>query len=332
MGSSPVVPPIEGIDDVPYLTNIQLFSLDKLPESLIVLGGGPIGAEMAQAFARLGSKVTVIEFMPCILPREDEDISCFMQDKLKSEGVEFHIGTKAVKAEKSEVGIKLTIEKDGQKSVIEAEALLISTGRKPNTEGVDLELAGVEYDRRGIKVDKRMRTSSKNIYACGDINGSFPFTHVAAYEAGIAMMNAVYHVPLKADYSNVPWCTYLDPEVASIGYNEMRAKEAGITYTVQKEEIKNNDRAKAEGEMDGFIKIIINRKGVVIGCQIVGYHAGDLIHEWIAIINGKISLNTIGNAIHAYPTMSEINKMASFNYFINAPFWIKLRLILNWRW
>ncbi|MCA9398941.1 MAG: FAD-dependent oxidoreductase [Candidatus Omnitrophica bacterium] len=332
MGSSPAVPPIEGMDAVPYLTNIEIFSLEKLPGSLIVLGGGPIGAEMAQAFSRLGTNVTVVEYAPDILPREDEDVSRYMREILEKEGMKIFVGAKAVQVQKNTSGVLLTVEQDGKKIQLEAETLLVAAGRKPNVDGVGLDKIGVEYDQHGVKVDRRMRTSVKNIYACGDLNGQFPFTHVAAYEAGTAMMNAVFHLPLKVDYKNVPWCTYLDPEVASVGYNERRAKEAGISYTVHKEEIKNNDRAKAEGERNGFIKLIINKKGVLIGCQIVGYHAGDLIHEWIAAMNGKVSLNTIGNAVHAYPTMSEINKTASFNYFLNASPWVKLRLLLNWRW
>lgn len=332
MGSSPAVPPIEGIKDVPYITNVEIFSMDKLPDSLIVLGAGPIGMEMAQSFARLGSKVTVVEFAKHILPREDEDIAEVIHEILESEGINIKVDTKAVKAEKTSSGIKLTVESNGNKSTIEAQTVLVATGRAPNVEGLDLEKAGVEFDRRGVKVDRRLRTASKNIYACGDINGSYPFTHVAAYESGIAMMNAVFKLPLKADYTNVPWCTYLDPEVASVGYNEKSANEAGLDFSVHKEAIKGNDRAKAEGETKGFLKLLINKKGVVIGCQIVAYHAGDLIHEWVAAINGKLSLNTLGNAIHAYPTMAEVNKMASFNYFINASTFTKFRLLLNWRW
>jgi len=269
MGSSPAVPPIEGIKEVPYKTNIDIFSLDKLPETMIVLGGGPIGMEMSQAFTRLGTKVTTVEFAPHVLAREDEDISTYVEGFLKDEGVNMLCNTKAVKAEHNNRRFNLTVESNGCTSTLEAEALLVATGRAPNVDGLDLEKAGVEYDKRGVKVDRRLRTKSKNIYACGDINGSYPFTHVAAYEAGLAMMNAVYRLPLKADYKNCPWCTYLDPEVASVGYNEKRAQEAGLPYTVHKEELINNDRAKAEGETKGFIKVIVSKKGYPIGCQIV---------------------------------------------------------------
>jgi len=334
MGSSPVVPPIEGIKEVDYVTNIDIFSLDQLPSSMIVLGGGPIGLEMAQAFSRLGSKVTIIQSGEQLLPKEDEDVAAFVKLKLEEDGITIHLHSRAEKVQKQNgrIMLKAKCKKTDKEIVVEGDMLLVSAGRKANVEGIDLEKAGIQYTPKGIKVDKRLRTTTKNIYACGDINGGYQFTHVAAYESGIAMMNAVFHVPFKADYKNVPWCTYLDPEVASVGYNERSAKEAGIDYKVHKEELKNNDRAKAEGETDGFIKVIINKKGVPIGCQIVAYHAGDLIHQWVIALNGKVSLNTIGNAIHAYPTLSEINKLASFNYFINASPLIKLRLLLNWRW
>lgn len=331
-GSSPAVPPIPGIEDVPYLTNLQIFSLDELPESMIVLGAGPIGMEMAQAFARLGTKVTVVEYESQVLIREDEDIAEGVASFLTEEGVNLQLGQKAVEVKKSSNGIQLTVESvsnQGTKKELEASCLLVATGRSPNVEGMSLEKAGVAYDRRGIKVNQRLQTTAKNIYACGDINGQFPFTHVAAYEAEIAMMNAVFHLPIKANYTHVPWVTYLDPEIASVGYNEKRAKEAGIKYSVHKEPLKNNHRAIAESETNGFVKLITKTNGKLIGCQVVGFHAGDLIHEWVVALNGKVNLNKIRGAVHAYPTLAEANKMASLNYFLKAPLWTKIRLLLN---
>ena len=334
-GSSAAIPPIDGLKDVPYLTNVSIFSLDKLPSSLIVLGGGPIGLEMAQAFARLGSRVTVVEAFAQFLPREDLDISDFVKTKLESEGIRILLNAKAVKVRRQENMITVTISRDNVTEELKGESLLVAAGRKPNVEGLDLEKAGVVYEKKGIKVDARLRTSAKNIFACGDVNGGYQFTHVAGYEAGIAMMNAVFpiipllHVPIKADYTKLPWCTYLDPEIASIGLNEQRAKAAGVEYVIYKEELKNNDRAKAEGETEGFVKILTSKAGKLLGVQIIGFHAGDLIHEWVAVLNGKISLQTIGNAIHAYPTLSEINKTAALNYFLSAPLSRKLRMILS---
>jgi dihydrolipoamide dehydrogenase len=328
-GSSPVIPPIEGIKDISYLTNRDIFFLDSLPDSLIVLGGGPIGLEMAQAFSRLGTRVTVVEFFDKLLPREDEDISSFVLEKLQKDKVVFMLGTKAVKASNDGGEVKLTVKQGEKEFDISAEKILISTGRKPNIEGLSLDDAGIEYDKRGIKVDSRLRTSVKNIFACGDVSGGLQFTHVAGYEGGIAMANAIMRVPVKADYSKVPWCTYLDPEIASIGYNEKRAQEAGIAYTVQKKYFKDNDRALAEGLTEGFLKLLINKKGKIIGVQLVGAHAGELIHEWVAAINGKIGLSTIAQAIHVYPTLSEINKGASGEFLAPKLFNGRVRGILK---
>ena len=334
-GSSAVIPLVEGINNVPYVTNVDIFSLDKLPGSMIVLGGGPIGLEMAQAFNRLGSKVTVIQSAMQLLPKEDTDIAEFVKKKLEEEGVRVLLNTNAVKVEYDGKMVKATVERSGTKEILSGDTLLISTGRKPNIDGLDLQKAGVVFDQRGIKVDRRLRTTAKNIFACGDCHGGYQFTHVAGYEAGIAMMNACFplipllRIPIKADYTKLPWCTYLDPEVASVGFNEKRAREAGINYTVYKEDIKNNDRAKAESETDGFVKLILNKKGKLIGVQIAACHAGDLIHEWVAVLNGKVSVQTIANAIHAYPTMAEINKTAGLNYFLSAPIWTKVRMVLN---
>jgi len=322
-GSSPFIPPIEGIGDVSYITNLQIFSLDKLPESLAVIGAGPIGMEMAQSFHRLGSKVTVIETTECILPREDEDVSCYVHELLEKEGIDFIVNARVTKLEQNGNVIKLIAEKDGQMQTIESQALLVSTGRKANVDDLGLEKAGIEYDRT-IQVNKKMQTSQKHIYAVGDVTGGYQFTHVASYEAVVAIYNAILKIPKKADYTHVPWCTYLDPEVASIGYNEKRAKEEGIDYKVQIDHFQENHRALAESEAHGFIKILINKKRRAIGVQIIGYHAGDLIHEWVPVLNGKVSLSTISDAIHAYPTMAEINKNATVNYLVSTiPPWTK---------
>ncbi len=310
--------------------------MEKLPASLVILGGGPIGLEMAQAFSRLGTKVTVLQSNAQLLPKEDPDVAAFVHQKLSAEGVEIFLNAKALSVETQAGKIKLIFEKDEAIREIIAEKLLVAAGRQPNIEGLNLEKIGVLLDRRGIKVDDRLRTSVKNIYACGDVTGGLQFTHVAGYQAGIAMMNICFPVipllrlPIKANYAHVPWCTYLDPEIASIGLNEARAKAAGIDYVVHKEQLKNNDRAKAEGETEGFVKVLLKKSGRVMGVQIISFHAGDLIHEWVPVLNGKMSLQTIANSIHAYPTIAEINKTAGLNYFLAAPAWTKLRMLLNW--
>jgi len=318
------VPPIEGIQDVHYITNMDIFSLDTLPASMIVVGGGPIGMEMAQSFHRLGSKVTVVETTDCILPREDLDISCYVHELLEREGLTILTKARANKVEQQGDRIRLTVELGGKTDIIEAHALLMATGRRANTADLNLEKAGVVFDKRGIQVNKKMQTSQSHIYAVGDVAGGYQFTHVASYEAVVAIYNAILKIPKKTDYSKTPWCTYLDPQVASIGYNEKAAKKAGIEYIAHVEEIAHNDRALAEGENKGRIKIVMNKKGKVIGVQIVSYHAGDLIAEWIPVLNGSGKLSAISEAIHPYPTMSEINKNASVNYLVSTiPVWTK---------
>ena len=317
-GSRPAVPPIEGIRDVPYWTNETVFSQTELPARLIVLGGGPIGLELSQAFRRLGSQVTVVEFMDQILGSEDADLAAIIRDRLESEGVIIHTATKAVKAESraSVIGLTVVPRSDEKASrVLEADALLIATGRRPNTEGLGLDQLGVVLTPRGIPVDSRMRTNIRHIFACGDVNGQYPFTHVAGYEGSIALSNAILRLPRKADYARAGWCTYTDPEVASVGLNEKRARKEGIEYRVFEEAFDGNDRALAEGAPSGKIKLLVGTKGRLLGCQIVGPRAGELIHEWVVALAGGVKLSTMAGAVHVYPTLSEISKRVAGDVF-----------------
>ncbi len=317
-GSSPSLPAVQGLADIPYWTNETVFSQRKLPSRLIVLGGGPIGLELAQAFARLGSKVTIIEFMEQILGPEDIDIADIVRQRLEEEGCTILIGTKAMNVEYVNSFIRLTCASvmEGKQTVmIEADALLVAAGRKPNIDGLGLDAAGVIYTPRGIPSDLRMRTNIHHIYACGDVNGQLPFTHVAGYEAGIALTNAILHLPRSAAYDKIGWCTYTDPEVASIGLNEKRAKKEGVQYRIMKEQFAENDRALAEGEKKGEIKLLVSPSGKFLGCQIIGARAGELIHEWIIAINGNVKLSTIAGAVHVYPTLSEISKRVAGRLF-----------------
>jgi pyruvate/2-oxoglutarate dehydrogenase complex dihydrolipoamide dehydrogenase (E3) component len=310
-GSSPVIPPIEGLAGLPFWTNETLFSQRVLPSRLIVLGGGPIGLEIAQAFGRLGSKVIIVEFMDQILGPEDADLAEILKTCLDAEGIEIHTGTKAIKAETRGSTIRITVapaHSEGQPLVIEGDAIFVSTGRKPNIGDLGLEATGVEFTPRGIPTDHRLRTNIPHIYACGDVNGQFPFTHVAGHEAGIALTNAILHLPRKVNYSKVGWCTYTDPEVASIGLNEKRARKEGLDYHVLTESFEDNDRALAEGETLGKIKMLVSPGGKLLGCQIIGAHAGELIHEWLVAMNGGLKLSTIADTVHIYPTLSEISK------------------------
>ena len=315
-GSSPAIPPIEGLDKTPYITNKEIFSLDHLPKSMIILGGGPIGIEMGQAFCRLGTKVSIINIENQILGKEDKDMADGVMNVMSSEGVVFHLNssieaTRDLGSDK-EVSIK---NKDGKTSRLKAESMLVALGRSANVNGLGLEDIGVEFNPRGIKVDHRLRTNHKHIYAAGDVTGGYQFTHAAGYEGSIVISNAIFHLPRKTDYTFLPWCTYTDPELASIGMNEKAAKAAGINYSVWTEAFKDNDRSLAEGERIGKIKMILNEKEKPLGVQILGPNAGELISEWVAVLNGKVKLSTLASAVHPYPTLGEINKRVAGTFF-----------------
>lgn len=331
-GSGPALPPVEGLTTVPYWTNETVFSQRRLPARLLVLGGGPIGLEMAQAFQRLGSRVTVVEFMDQILGPEDPDMAEILRGRLEAEGMEILTHTKAVKAASKGSTIKLSVAPPsgaGKTRVLEADALLVATGRNPNVADLGLEAAGVEFTPRGIPTDARMRTNRHHIFACGDVNGKFPFTHMAGYEASVALTNVILRIPRKSDYTKVAWCTYTDPEVASIGLNEKRAKDANVEYRVMEEHFRENDRALAEGEPLGKIKVLLSPKGKPLGCQIIGPHAGELIHEWVIAMNGGVKLSTLAGAIHVYPTLSEISKRAAGAYFAEKLFSERTKRLLH---
>lgn len=331
-GSGPALPPVEGIANVPYWTNETVFSQKTLPARLLVLGGGPIGLEMAQGFQRLGSRVQVVEFLNQILGPEDPDVAEILRGRLEAEGMEILTSTKATKAESKGSKIHLTVapaKGEGKTRVLEADALLVATGRKPNVAELGLEAAGVEFTPRGIPTDARMRTNIHHIFACGDVNGKFPFTHVAGYEASVALTNVILRLPRKSDYTKVAWCTYTDPEIASIGLNEKRAQETNVEYRVQEEHFQENDRALAEGEPVGKIKVLLSPKGKPLGCQIIGAHAGELIHEWIIAMNGGVKLSTVAGAIHVYPTLSEISKRAAGAYFAKKLFSERTKKLLH---
>jgi pyruvate/2-oxoglutarate dehydrogenase complex dihydrolipoamide dehydrogenase (E3) component len=315
-GSSPFVPPIEGLDTIDYITNKEIFYLDRLPKSMIIFGGGPIGSEMGQAFNRLGTKVYIVDRSDQILGKEDKDMADTVKMVMETEGVVFHLNSsiEAVKnlGDEKEVTLK---DMEGKTVRLYAETILVAAGRTPNTHGLGLEGIGIRVNRTGIEVDRRLRTNHKHIYAAGDVNGGFLFTHAAGYEGGIIVSNAVFRLPRKTDYTYLPWCTYTDPELSSIGMNERSARAVGIDFSVWVEEFKDNDRSVAEGEKIGKIKMILDEKEKPIGIQIVGPHAGDLVSEWVAVLNGKVKLSTLAAAVHPYPTIGEINKKIAGTFF-----------------
>jgi len=315
-GSSPNIPPIEGLDKTPHITNKEIFSLDHLPESMVILGAGPIAVEMAQAFCRLGTKVAVVQRSAQILSKEDPDMAEEMMQILAGEGVVFYLNASVleVKDRGNEREVRLH-DKQGTATALEAEQLLVAMGRDPNLKGLNLKGIDVQLNGKGIRVDERMRTTRKHIYAAGDVTGAFQFTHAAGYEGGIVVSNAIFRLPRKADYTFLPWCTYTDPELASIGMNEKRAKQAGIEYTVFTETFRNNDRSLAEGQRTGKIKMLLDKDENLIGVQILGPRAGELLSEWVAVLNGKVKLSTLASAVHPYPTLGEINKRVAGAYF-----------------
>jgi pyruvate/2-oxoglutarate dehydrogenase complex dihydrolipoamide dehydrogenase (E3) component len=325
-GSSPFIPPVKGLDKTGYITNKEIFYLDRLPRSMVIMGGGPIGIEMGQAFNRLGTKVYIVDRGDQVLGKEDKDMADTVKKVMESEGVEFYLNAsiEAARDLGREKEVVIT-DKDGTSVTLKAETIMVAAGRAPNINQMGLDDIGVKVNRFGINVDKRLRTNHKHIYAAGDVNGGYLFTHAAGYEGGIVVSNAVFRFPRNTDYTYLPWCTYTDPELASIGMNEKTAKSKGIEYSIIVEEFKNNDRSLAEGEKIGKIKMLLDEKEKPIGIQIVGPHAGDLISEWVAVLNGKVKLSTLAAAVHPYPTISEINKKIAGTFFAPKIFSKKIK-------
>ncbi|MGD2074972.1 MAG: FAD-dependent oxidoreductase [Gammaproteobacteria bacterium] len=325
-GSRPLVPPVEGLQESGFLTNETLFSLRELPARLVVLGGGPVGVEMAQAFARLGSEVSVVERLPQLLPQEDPEVAQALGDLLSAEGIRIHTGTAAERV--TIEGAKRVLECSGDVR-LEADQLLVAVGRQPAVEGLNLEAAGVEYDRRGIGVDSRMRTSQKHIFACGDVCGPYPFTHMAEYQAGVVISNAVFRFPKKADYRVVPWVTYTDPELARVGLTAAQAAEQGIEPVVLRFPFRDVDRALAEVEPHGFVKLVTHRKKI-LGATILGAHAGELIHEIALAMQTGATIGDISATIHAYPTLAQVHRRAVNTYYGGRLFSPGTRRLVRW--
>ena len=310
-GSRPAIPVLEGLEEVPYWTTDTIFSMERFPGHLLVLGGGPAGVEIAQAFRRLGSEVTIVESEQQLLPFEDEDIASFLEERLAAEGINVCTGTTPVKIEAigSSVHLHVTRTADVAKPwTINGDTLFVATGRAPNTQDMDLQAARVPFFPRGIPTYSNMRTGARGIYACGDVKGMFSYAHVAEHEARIAVSTALLKVSANADYSKIPWCIYTDPEIASVGFNEKRAKAGSVEYHLQTAVFRDVDRALTEGEPEGRIKILVGKKGTVLGCQIAGSRAGELIHEWAGAVNGCAKITDMAKWVHAYPTLSGITK------------------------
>jgi pyruvate/2-oxoglutarate dehydrogenase complex dihydrolipoamide dehydrogenase (E3) component/uncharacterized membrane protein YdjX (TVP38/TMEM64 family) len=317
-GARPFVPPIPGIEEVGYVTSDTLWALRELPGRLVVLGGGPIGCELAQCFARLGSRVTQVEMLPRIMIREDPEVSEMVAHRFRAEGIDVRVNTRA-KRFKVENGRKIMVaERDGTDLEIPFDVLLCAVGRVARTEGYGLETLGIPVTRqRTVEVNEYMQTIYPNIYACGDVAGPYQFTHTAAHTAWFCAVNALFGRlrKFKVDYSVVPWATFTEPEVARVGLNETEAKEKGIAYEVTTYGLDDLDRAIADGAAEGLVKVLtVPGKDRILGATIVGEHAGDLIIEYIAAMKHGIGLNKILGTIHIYPTLVEANKYAAGNW------------------
>jgi len=315
-GSRASVPPIDGLDPDKIFTNENIFELREKPEHLVIIGGGPIGIEMAQAHSRLGCKVSVLD-RSAILPRDNPELVAILRVVLKEEGIEFYEQAGIKNVEHGSNAVTVHAEKDGKGFAVQGSHLLVAAGRKPNIENLDLEKAGIAYDRTGIKVDARLRTSRKHIYAAGDVSGGPQFTHIAGYHAGIIIRNIAFKMPAKVDYTALPWVTYCDPELAHVGLSEKAAtaKHGKDNIKTVSWHFDENDRAQTAHRTDGMIKITALQNGKILGATIIGATAGELIGLWAFAITKRHKIGDITGMIAPYPTLGEISKRVAGSWF-----------------
>jgi dihydrolipoamide dehydrogenase len=322
-GSQPVVPPIPGIAEIGYETNETIFKRRELPPRLAVIGGGPVGVELAQAFARLGSRVTIVESADRILPVADSEVSAALRQVLEAEGIALRLSCQVANARRDGDSRQLFLS-NGES--VECERILVAAGRRPAVFGLGLDEAGVEHNAKAVVVDARLRTSQPHIYAVGDVCGPYQFTHMAEYQAGIVLANLLFRVPRKVDYRVIPSITYTDPEVAQVGLTEQQAQAQGLHYEVARFPFNDIDRAITDGIVEGFLKILIVR-GRVAGASLFGAHAGELIHELALAMQTKAKVGYISRLIHAYPTLSQIHRRAINAHYAPRLYSGKVRLL-----
>ena len=328
-GSRAATPPIPGLKDVPFFTNENIFDNTTLPEHLIIIGGGPIGCEMAQAHRRLGSRVTVIDLVS-IMPKDDPDAVDVVRRRLIAEGVALNENAKIARVEKTTGGVRVVLAAGAGETPVEGSHLLIAAGRKPNVEDLGLDAAGIAFTPKGVTVDRSLRSSNRRVYAAGDVAGGYQFTHLAGYHAGIIIRNVLFRMPAKTDLSALPWVTYTDPELVQVGLDEASARAAHCdAIKVLRADFSGNDRAQAEGETDGFLKVIIGKGGRILGATMVGAHAGELILPWVLAISQKLKIGAMASLIAPYPTLSEISKRAAGSYYTPSLFSPRTRSIVR---
>ena len=328
-GSHPSVPPIKGLEEIGYLTYIEALKLTRLPSSIVVVGAGPVGTEFAQIFARFGSKVTLIDTAPHPLPIEDEEIGETLKGLLAADGVAFR-GSLRVEEARKEDGEKVLVARGegGEETELRAEEVLVALGREPAVGGLGLENAGIETREGGLPVDEYLRTSAQNVYAAGDVVAKYAFTHVAEYQGRIALRNALFPVKSKAGHEVVPWTTFTDPEVARVGLTEEQARERHQHVKVYRQPFGEIDRAIADGETGGFVKIVTGRRGKILGGHIIGPDAGNLIAEIVLAMQKNVPISDLSQTIHVYPTLAQANQRAADGYYRQKLFTDRNRKIL----
>ncbi len=315
-GSSPFVPPISGLESIEYLTNETIFEQTRKPRHLIIVGGGPIGMEMAQAHQRLGAQVTVIEALKA-MGKDDPEVAAIVLARLRREGIAIREHSKVTSVERSgKSGVRVYYETGEGPASVDGSHILIAVGRSANVEGIGLENAGIKFDRRGIKVDSGLRTSNRKVFAVGDVAGGLQFTHVAGYHAGLVIRSILFRLPVRVDTSAIPWVTFTDPELAHVGLIEQEALEKHKQINVLRWPYAENDRAQAERKTDGLIKMVTDRKGRILGVTIAGANAGEMISLWTLALSKSMSVRDVTGFVPPYPTMSEIGKRAAITYFI----------------
>lgn len=319
-GSVPFVPPIDGLSDVAFLTNESIFDLTVLPDHLVVIGGGPIGIELAQAFVRLGSQVTVLEAFDA-LPKDDPEITSTLKRLLIAEGMDLNENVTLRSVCNTESGIQIIYTtSDGHEKHLIASHVLVATGRRPNIQRLRLDAAKIRFTPRGIEVDRHLRTSNRRVYAIGDCTGGYQFTHVAAYHAGLAIRHSMFKLRTKVQTRAIPWVTYTDPELAHVGYLESQLIQEKKRYRVVSMDVDQNDRAQAEKCTQGVIKVLVSPGGVILGVTILGKHAGELIYPWVIAIENKLTLSAITRSIAPYPTLSDLTKRVSGQFYAEKLF------------
>jgi len=327
-GSRPLVPPIPGLDGVDFLTNETVFELRERPEHLVVIGGGPIGCELGQAFRLLGAKVSIVE-MAGILPKDDPELVEVVRQRLRADGIDLHEGAKVIGVARNGTGIEVETERDGARRKIMGSTLLLAAGRTPSVEGLGLEAAGIEFDRKGLKLDRRLRTTNPRVYGAGDVAGGLQFTHVAGYHAAVVIKNALFRLPAKVDERAVPWVTYTAPELAHVGLGEEAARQARGEIRILRWPYAENDRAQAERRTTGMVKAVTTPGGKILGASIVGAQAGELIQPWVLAIASGLKISALAGMIAPYPTLGEVNKRAAGSFYIPKLFSDRTRWLVR---